>query len=115
MPVLAFGENDLYDQVQPDAHPGIYKAQMAMKRALGFTVPLFHARGVFNYDYGMMPYRRALNVVVGRPIKVVRQAEPDERYLDELHARYVGELERIWREWKDVFAGGRREELMILE
>lgn len=115
VPVLAFGENDLYDQVQPDTHPAIYKVQMAMKRTLGFTIPLFHARGVFNYDYGMMPYRRPLNVVVGRPIKVVRHEKPDEKYVDELHAEYVRELERIWDEWKDVFAKARREELQILE
>lgn len=115
VPVLAFGENDLYDQVQPDAHPAIYKVQMAMKKMLGFTIPLFHARGVFNYDYGMMPYRRPLNVVVGRPIKVVQSRSPDEAYLARLHAEYVRELERVWVEWRDVFAKGRTEELQILE
>ncbi|KAI4133920.1 MAG: hypothetical protein LQ347_001955 [Umbilicaria vellea] len=115
VPVLSFGENNLYDQVQADAHPAIYKIQMAVKRTLGFTIPLFHARGVFNYDYGMMPYRRPLNVVVGRPIKVVRHEKPDEKYLDQLHAEYVRELERIWHEWKDVFATDRTEELQILE
>lgn len=115
VPVLAFGENELYEQVQPETHPGIYKVQMAMKKALGFTIPLFHARGVFNYDVGMMPYRRPLNVVVGRPVKVVQQVVPDEGYVDWLHGEYVRELERVWEGWKDVFAVGRREELAILE
>ena len=115
VPVLAFGENELYEQVLPETHPGIYKVQMAVKKALGFTVPLFHARGVFNYDVGMMPYRRPLNVVVGRPVKVVQQVVPDEGYVDWLHEEYVRELERVWEGWKDDFAGGRREELVILE
>lgn len=115
VPVLAFGENELYDQVSSDSHPLVHKMQMMVKKLLGFTIPLFHARGVFNYDVGMMPYRKPLNVVVGRPIKVGRQPEPDSGYVDELHAQYVGELERIWEEWKDQFARDRSGDLEIVE
>ncbi|MCJ1366543.1 diacylglycerol O-acyltransferase 1 [Acarospora aff. strigata] len=115
VPVLAFGENELYNQVQPDLHPKIHKTQLIMKKLLGFTIPLFHARGVFNYDVGMLPYRRPLNVVVGRPIKVLQQAEPEKEYLDKVHEMYIEELERIWGEWKDVFAKDRTGELEIVE
>ncbi|MCJ1253099.1 diacylglycerol O-acyltransferase 1 [Lignoscripta atroalba] len=115
VPVLSFGENELYDQVRSDSHPLIHKAQIVLKKALGFTIPLFHARGVFNYDIGMMPYRRPLNVVVGRPIKVAQHAQPHEAYVDEIHGLYVRELERIWGEWKDVFASERTGELEIVE
>ncbi|MCJ1471880.1 diacylglycerol O-acyltransferase 1 [Lambiella insularis] len=115
VPVLAFGENNLYDQVQPDTHPIIHKTQLVVKKALGFTIPLFHARGVFNYDVGMMPYRTPLNIVVGRPIKVVQQKKPDEVYVDEIHGLYVAELERLWREWKGEFARDMKGELEIVE
>lgn len=115
VPVLAFGENDIYDQFQPKAHPWVHKGQLLMKRFLGFTVPLFHARGVFNYDVGMMPYRRPLNVVVGRPVMVERQQRPDEKYVEKIHEEYVRELMRVWDEWKDVFAEDRIEELQIVE
>ncbi|KAI9819033.1 MAG: diacylglycerol O-acyltransferase 1 [Thelocarpon impressellum] len=115
VPVLAFGENELYEQVQPHMHPGIHRVQLLVKRLLGFTIPLFHARGVFNYDVGMLPYRRPLNVVVGRPLKVAQKERPDEAYVDEMHALYVEELERLWREWRDVFAKDRVEEMQIVE
>lgn len=115
VPVLAFGENELYDQVQSDQHPLIHKMQLVVKKFVGFTVPLFHARGVFNYDIGIMPYRRPLNVVVGRPIKVVQNGKPDEAYVDEIHALYVSELERIWEEWRDTFAMERTSELEIVD
>ena len=115
VPVLAFGENELYDQVQPEQHPLIHKMQLVVKKVLGFTIPLFHARGVFNYDVGMMPYRRPLNVVVGRPIKVEQASKPADDYVDELHGMYVKELERIWEEWKDEFAMERTEELVTVE
>ena len=115
VPVLAFGENDLYDQIQSEAHPLIHKVQLAVKKMVGFTVPLFHARGVFNYDIGLMPYRRPLNIVVGRPIKVVQNPKPEEAYVDEIHSAYIADLERIWEEWKDVFAKDRTGELEIVE
>lgn len=62
VPVLGFGENDLYEQFDAAKHPRVHKMQLIVKRIFGFTVPLFHARGVFNYDVGLLPYRRPLNV-----------------------------------------------------
>jgi hypothetical protein len=119
VPVLAFGENELYDQVTSEEHPWIHKTQMIVKKMMGFTIPLFHARGIFNYDVGLMPYRRAVNVVVGRPIKVVSQGgkdgKVDEEYLDQVHSAYVDELVRIWDEYKDTFAKDREGELEILD
>ncbi|KAI4278448.1 MAG: hypothetical protein LQ337_001001 [Flavoplaca oasis] len=118
VPVLAFGENELYEQVTSDSHPFVHRFQLMVKKCMGFTIPLFHARGVFNYDVGLMPYRKPLNVVVGSPVKVVqvRKGEKvDERYVEELHAAYVTELERIWEEWKDVFGVEKGVELKIVE
>lgn len=115
VPVLAFGENELYDQVQSEQHPLIHRIQLVVKKVMGFTIPLFHARGVFNYDIGLMPYRRPLNIVVGKAIKVAQQGKPDDSYVDEIHALYVCELERIWQEWKDEFAMERTSELEIAE
>ena len=115
VPVLAFGENDLYDQVGPDSHPKIHKFQLLVKKLLGFTIPLFHARGVFNYDVGLMPYRRPLNVVVGRPVRTVKKEMPAQEEIDGVHELYVRELERLWELWKDEFAVGRKGELEIVE
>ncbi|PLB36709.1 diacylglycerol acyltransferase type 2A [Aspergillus candidus] len=117
VPVLAFGENDLYEQVRSDHHPIIHKLQMLVKQTMGFTIPLFHARGVFNYDVGLMPYRRPLNIVVGRPIPVVQQKDRnkiDDNYIDQLHTEYVKELERLWERWRDEYAKDRVSELEIV-
>ncbi|RMZ89102.1 hypothetical protein DV736_g3670, partial [Chaetothyriales sp. CBS 134916] len=115
VPVLSFGENDLYDQVDSEKHPYIHKFQMLVKKSMGFTIPLFHARGIFNYDVGLMPYRRDVNVVVGKPIPVVQQGAKDgkveQAYLEQVHAEYVQELRRLWDEYKDTFAQDREGEL----
>jgi 2-acylglycerol O-acyltransferase 2 len=115
VPVLAFGENDLYDQVSPKRHSGLHKLQLSLLRTLKFTLPFLHGRGIFNYDVGLMPYRRPLNVVVGRPIMVAqaKDGEIDPAELDRLHREYMDELRRMWHTYKDVFAPGRKEEEIL--
>ncbi|KAK1075929.1 diacylglycerol O-acyltransferase 1 [Friedmanniomyces endolithicus] len=115
VPCLSFGENDLYDQFDGARHPFVHRAQLTVKKMLGFTIPLFHARGVFNYDVGLMPYRRPINIVVGRPIRIQQARNPDPKYVDEMHEAYVTELERVWEEWKGTFARGREGEMELVE
>ncbi|KAK4230763.1 diacylglycerol acyltransferase-domain-containing protein [Podospora fimiseda] len=117
VPVLAFGENDLYDQVSPKDHPWLDKMQKWALRTLKFTMPFLHGRGIFNYDVGLMPYRRPLNVVVGRPIIVSqrKEGEIENEEVERLHAEYVGELERMWEAYKGTFAPGRKGEMKILK
>ena len=38
---------------------------------------------------GLLPYRRPLNVVVGRPIRVEQQTKPDDAYINEVHQKYM--------------------------
>lgn len=71
--------------------------------------------GVFNYDVGIMPYRRAIDVVVGRPIPILQSKNPDPAYVDSVHEQYTTELLRLWEDWKDVFARERKGELEIVE
>ena len=63
----------------------------------------------------MMPYRRPINIVVGRPIPIAQSKFPDPKYVDEMHEKYVAELMRIWDDWKDTFARGRKGELESVE
>ena len=115
VPVVAFGENELYDQLQPHQHPYLHKIQRHFLKVWKFTVPLLHGRGIFNYDVGLMPYRRPMNIVVGKPIMVAQTANPDVDEVDRLHDLYTEEVQKIWDRYKDEFAKHRREELQILE
>ena len=115
VPVLAFGENELYDVLDAGRLPVVHGAQLLIKKALGWTVPLFHARGVFNYDVGLMPYRRPLNVVVGRRIEVEQKDRPEPEEVERLHRLYEAELRRIWEEWRGVFAPGMKGNMELME
>jgi 2-acylglycerol O-acyltransferase 2 len=114
VPVLGFGENDIYQQISSQDHPFIHKIQLTVKKLMGFTVPLFHARGIFNYDVGIMPYRRPMNIVVGKPVMIMKQDKPTNEYVREIHEKYVRELVWLWDSFKDEFAKERIRELEIV-
>ncbi|BFZ62851.1 diacylglycerol O-acyltransferase 1 [Saitoella coloradoensis] len=114
VPVFSFGENDLFEQVKNNPDTALYRFQQTFKKLMGFTMPLFHARGVFNYDFGFMPYRRPIHTVVGRPIHVEKNENPTEEELKKIQAMYVRELERVWEVNRDKFAPKRRRELRIV-
>lgn len=115
VPVIAFGENDLYDQLDPHRHPWLHGLQRYFLKAWKFTVPLLHGRGIFNYDVGLMPYRRPLNIVVGKPIPVVQSNNPENSEINRLHDLYTDELQKIWNRYKDEFAANRKEEMKFLD
>ncbi|KAM0274910.1 hypothetical protein ACHAQH_007762 [Verticillium albo-atrum] len=116
VPVLAFGENDLYDQLSPRTHPMVHRIQMFLLNVFKFTLPALHGRGILNYDVGMMPYRRPLNIVVGKPIRVTvaTTPQPDQAEIDRLHGLYVAELQKLWETYKDQFAKDRKSEMTFI-
>lgn len=116
VPVLAFGENDLYDQLSPKKHPLVQKFQMVMLKLFSFTLPAMHGRGLLNYDFGLMPYRRPVDVVVGKPIMVEKShgPQPEQADIDRLHDLYVEEVVKVWDTYKDQFAPARTSELQII-
>ncbi|KAF7548251.1 hypothetical protein G7046_g8744 [Stylonectria norvegica] len=115
VPVIGFGENDLYDQLSPKTHPRVHKLQMFVLKAFKFTIPALHGRGLLNYDVGMMPYRRPVNIVVGKPIVVhnANGAQPAQEDIDKMHEMYVEEVERLWETYKDQFSPNRKAEMQI--
>ncbi|KAL6920187.1 hypothetical protein ACHAPO_000953 [Fusarium lateritium] len=116
VPVIGFGENDLYDQLSPKTHPIVHRIQMILLKVFKFTVPALHGRGVLNYDVGLMPYRRPVNIVMGRPIRVDKAhgPQPSQKDIDELHERYVQEVENLWETYKDQFSAERKTEMEII-
>lgn len=103
VPVLAFGENDLYDQVRNDESTLLYKIQTMLKNVLGFTLPLMNARGIFNYEVGLLPYRRPVHVVVGRAIGIPHIQNPTDEEIVYYHDLYVKELQRIFEKNKKYY------------
>lgn len=103
VPIIAFGENDIYNQVDNRSGSILFKAQTFIKRVVGFTLPLMHARGIFNYDVGILPYRRPINIVVGRPVLVPHKDHPSSEELVHYQNLYIEELQRLFDENKEKY------------
>ena len=70
VPVLGFGENDVYDTVYYPPNTWQRTIQETVRKKIGFATPIFYGRGIFNYSLGILPHRKPIIVVVGKPIKL---------------------------------------------
>ncbi|KZS94498.1 DAGAT-domain-containing protein [Sistotremastrum niveocremeum HHB9708] len=115
VPVFSFGENDIYSQMPNERGTWVYSLQKQFQKMFGFTLPLFHGRGLLNYNFGLMPYRRSIVIVVGKPIRVKQRDDPSIDDIHETQKLYIAELTRIWDTYKDLFAQHRKRELKIID
>ncbi|NXN95534.1 MOGT2 acyltransferase, partial [Rhinopomastus cyanomelas] len=100
VPAFSFGENDLFDQVRNPKGSWLRLLQHRLQRLMGISLPLFHARGIFQYSFGLVPYRRPICTVVGKPIPVQKKTKPSEEEVNQVHQKYLDELSRLFEEHK---------------
>ncbi|ODV94965.1 hypothetical protein PACTADRAFT_50802 [Pachysolen tannophilus NRRL Y-2460] len=109
VPIYGFGETDIYEVFQPEPDGKLQilvKFQLWLKKHSGFTVPFFHARGIFNYDFGLLPYRKNIDIVFGRGIKVPFRPSPTIDEINHYHGLYVNELKRLFDANRERFGAG---------
>ncbi|PAA51377.1 hypothetical protein BOX15_Mlig028465g1 [Macrostomum lignano] len=100
VPCFSFGENDLFRQAANPPGSWVRAFQQIFKGALGSSPPFFYGRGVFNYTFGLLPYRHAVTTVVGAPIPVEKCPEPSAEQVDRLHRLYMERLADLFDEFK---------------
>ncbi|KAG0371046.1 diacylglycerol O-acyltransferase 1 [Gamsiella multidivaricata] len=116
VPTLAFGENDLYEVYSAKHTSRTYQIQQLFKRLFGFTLPMFNGRGIFNYEFGLLPRRKPVYIVIGKPIHVEKmEGSPTTEQLQDLQKKYIYEVLAIWDRYKDKYAPARKQELRIIE
>ncbi|XP_005070502.2 2-acylglycerol O-acyltransferase 1 [Mesocricetus auratus] len=96
VPVFSFGENELYNQVSNPEGSWLRTAQNRLLELTGLALPLIYARGI-------MPYRKPIYTVVGRPIPVQRTPHPTPEQTEQLHQTYVEELRKLFDEHKGKY------------
>lgn len=100
VPVFSFGENDVYDQMPNPEGSLLRKLQNKCKDIVGIPFFLINGRGFFQYSFGLLPRRRPIYVVVGKPIEVEKTANPEEELIDKYHAMYIEALQSLFDEYK---------------
>ncbi|KAM5228712.1 2-acylglycerol O-acyltransferase 1-like [Ctenodactylus gundi] len=100
VPVFSFGENEIYKQISNPEGSLIQAVQDKLQKAMGFALPLFYGRGIFQCSFGLIPFRKPIHTIVGRPIPVRRTPNPTPAQVEELHQTYLEELRKLFEEHK---------------
>ncbi|XP_006134902.1 2-acylglycerol O-acyltransferase 1 [Pelodiscus sinensis] len=103
VPVFSFGENELFKQVENPRGSWLRTLQERLQKIMGFALPVFHARGIFQYSFGLMPYRKPIHTVVGKPIPVKQNLNPTLEEIEQLHQTYLQELRTLFEEHKEKY------------
>nr|CAD2160303.1 unnamed protein product [Meloidogyne enterolobii] len=103
VPSYSFGENDVYEQYTHPRGSQIRKIQSLIKKFLGFCPPIFFGHSLFP----LLPRRRPITTIVGKPIKVERILYPSKEEILGLHKNYCERLEELFEENKEKFNIGK--------
>lgn len=103
LPVYSFGENDLFLQMRSEKRQWMLTLQLKLTKILGFSPPIFHGRGIFNYTFGIVPFRKPINTVVGKPIELPLIENPSQEDIDEYHQKYLTSLHNLFEEYKGQY------------
>ena len=110
VPVFGFGESDCYRIFVTSDNSYVRKIQLWVTENCGFTIPLFYARGIFNYDVGLMPFRKPIHVVVGEPIYVKEKfSSPPDELIEHYHTLYINALKKLFEDNKDKYGYSHKE------
>ena len=113
VPVFCFGENDLYAALENPEDSFLRKFQEIVKKLSNFGLPIFWGRGIFNYSFGYVPFRKSTYTVIGRPIEVKKIFSPSQEKIDELHNKYIEELKKLFDEHKEKYLADKNTVLHI--
>lgn len=124
VPVLGFGETDIFDTYVYGENSFIRHVQVKVKELFGFTLPVFHGRGMFNYTFGFLPYRKQIVTIVGPPIDLptvperlkgrnLVETEEGRRLVDQCHKLYIKGLIGLYQDFKNTNNISRSESLRI--
>nr|CAD7257111.1 unnamed protein product [Timema shepardi] len=92
VPVVSFGETDLYDQVSNPEGSWLRWVQDQFRKVFGIAPIIPIGRGFFQYSFGFIPRRCPVFTVVGRPMEVEKIPDPSRQQVDEVHQRFTDHL-----------------------
>lgn len=112
VPIFSFGENELYKVVNPKDGSFLRKLQLWLKNNIGFTIPIFFGRGIWNTDFGLMPYREKVTLCFGHPIEIdlgkFDENTSEEEIVDHYHSLYIDELLKTFEDNKHKYNYGNK-------
>jgi hypothetical protein len=123
VPVFAFGENDIFEQVENPDGGRLRKFQTYIKQLIGISPPAFYgrslSRGVWRRIFGrkgVLPKREPIEVIIGNPIHVPQVDDPSPDVIDKYHQLYTVGLKELYelhrRQFHQLNRGGSSDDLL---
>jgi hypothetical protein len=105
LPVIGFGENDLFQLIKHPFLDPLHKLTQLLFRA---QFPLI--KGGY---LGFMPSKDQLVTLVGNPIAVELNENPSDKDIDDLHQKYIDGLMKLYNDYKDIYHKDRKRDLTL--
>lgn len=115
VPVIHFGEVDLFDQPPNPPGSALRNFQEWVKNSVGIAPVAGRGVGFFQYTYGIIPRQTPLNTVIGRPVETKKIDEPSQADVDELHERFCKALNDLFEEYKVKFIEDHKKVKLVIE
>ncbi|XP_076628693.1 2-acylglycerol O-acyltransferase 1 [Colletes latitarsis] len=103
VPVISFGETDVYDQVYGPENSLFRRAQNYIRNKIGIAPILLLGRGFFQYSFGIIAQRRPITVVVGSPLELPKISVPTAEQIEEHHGRFIKHLVELFENHKHKY------------
>lgn len=98
VPTFSFGETSVFNFVPNPEGSHIRRFQAWFQKNFVYPPSIFYGRGLFQYNFGLIPFRRPINVVVGAPIPVPKMESPTTEEVNRIHATYVAALAKLYED-----------------
>lgn len=99
VPLFSFGEAEIFHQ--PSGMNSFLEKVIASN--IGFYPVVFSGRGFLQNSIGILPKRREINIVVGKPIEVEKIEEPSQEDIMQVHQQYIQQVVQLYEEHKKKY------------
>ncbi|KAJ3408406.1 diacylglycerol O-acyltransferase 1 [Chytridiales sp. JEL 0842] len=106
VPVLCFGENELYER-----HDTPFARVMSKFTYLLGKIQFPVVTGRWGT---IIPKKTVLTTVFGPPIDVDLVEHPSQEHIDKLHQKYLSHIQALYDEYKDVYHRDRKREMRFV-
>jgi len=89
--------------------------QDTCRKILGITPCIPIGRGLFQYNFGVIPRRHPVATVVGEPIHIPKISSPPAEIVDELHRRFTKALIQLFEDNKHKYEADADNCTLIIE
>lgn len=96
VPCYTWGENELWGQVDNPEGSWLRWGQEVFKTLFKWSPVVIVGRGMFQYSLGVLPFRRRLTTVLGKPLEMPRIESPTREQIEEHQKRYIEALQALY-------------------